>query len=95
MNKTILISIIAMTASVSGMAADDSPRPHYQAPPRAVRDIPGDKISISFPLTHPMYDPFPAAKLIESKHSVSPLLIINPFSERFEGEGKRLGLKFP
>ena len=92
MNKSLLIPIIVAAASNSSMAVDliDSPGPAYRqqierAFPRAVKErteyLP--KISISFPLTHPTYEPSPAAKLLDSKHSVPPLspLIINAFSE--------------
>jgi hypothetical protein len=54
--------------------------------PRWVKDVPRDpvvNVSFSFPLTHPMYQPVPAATLLDPKNSVPSLspLIINAFSE--------------
>jgi hypothetical protein len=92
MKKPLLIAIIVASTPLRSMAADliDSPGPGYRqqmeiATPRVVKERTEDlpRISISLPLTHPAYEPFPAAKLLDSKHSVPPLsfLIINAFSE--------------
>ena len=98
MKKPLLISIIVASASISSMAADlfDSPGPGYRhqierhqiesAFPRWVKDVPRDpvlNVSFSFPFTHPMYQPVPAATLLDPKNSVPSLspLIINAFSE--------------
>lgn len=77
----------------------DSPGPGYRqqierlerhqiesAFPRWVKDVPRDpvlNVSFSFPFTHPMYQPVPAATLLDPKNSVPSLspLIINAFSE--------------
>ena len=89
--KPLLISVIVASASVSIMAADlfDSPGPGYRhqiesAFPRRVKEVPPVlNVTFLFPLTHPMYQPVPAATLLDPKNSVPSLspLIVNPFSE--------------
>jgi hypothetical protein len=96
MKKPLLIPVILASASLSSTAVEliDSPGPGYRhqietqmiesALPRQMKVVPNPsfpKVRLSLPLTHPKYEPFPAAALL--KHSASPLSpsVTNAFSE--------------
>jgi hypothetical protein len=99
MKKSLLIPILVVSASFSGRAIDlfDSPGPGYrqqietQLIERAVprikvgRDATFPNVSLSLPLTHPKYAPFPSATALDPKHSAPPLStsIFNAFPSRF------------